>query len=133
MEGEPWLTEGRHYSSQRVRERVPDTTRPTTSLSNLLHAVTALLEGPLADARNAEDLHDAIGEARTYMRYNDLVALFPVPQGLDELVDNSAVDRLARELAMAVVEWLASDGDDDKFAVVDRLADSWRAAVIDGE
>lgn len=41
------------------------------------------------------------------------------------------VDRLARELAFAVCEWLASDGDDDKFAVVDRLADAWRAAVID--
>jgi hypothetical protein len=43
------------------------------------------------------------------------------------------IDRLARELSMAIVAWLASDTDDDLFDEVNRLAKKWKEAVIDGD
>lgn len=49
----------------------------------------------------------------------------------DEAVRMS--DRLAREVCMAAVEWLASDGDDEAFDVFAAKVRKWKELVLDGE
>jgi hypothetical protein len=41
-------------------------------------------------------------------------------------------DAIARRLAFAVCEWLASDGNEDSFQTVERLAARWKEAVLRG-
>lgn len=49
----------------------------------------------------------------------------------ESLRDRTLSDRLAREVAMAAVEWLASDGDDDRFARLDAKVAKWKEAVLE--
>lgn len=39
----------------------------------------------------------------------------------------------ARELALAVTEWLASDGDEDKFSAMKEAHEEWRERYIEGD
>ena len=51
----------------------------------------------------------------------------------ESLRDRKASDRLAREVAMSAVEWLASDGDDDAFEVLSSKIKKWKELVLDGD
>lgn len=44
---------------------------------------------------------------------------------------SAAIDWAANKLAVAVVEWLASDGDDQRFTEVESWAKVWKKAVCD--
>lgn len=43
------------------------------------------------------------------------------------------VDRAARQVAIAAVEWLASDGAEDLFDAFETAVERWKALVLDGE